>query len=115
MAVLGARLLESQKKVGETAEAIELRQSGENSILGNQIAGANLVDCTGNYIYHNIFEANGMQNAADNGANQWDAGRNVGGNYWSDHEVQGNPSASPRQIPAKGVDHYPFQEPGGWR
>jgi hypothetical protein len=35
MAVLGARLLESTKKVGETAEAIELRQSGENSILGN--------------------------------------------------------------------------------
>ena len=35
MAVLGARLLESQKKVGETAEAIELRQSGENSILAN--------------------------------------------------------------------------------
>ncbi len=34
MAVLGARLLESQKKVGETAQAIELRQSGENSILG---------------------------------------------------------------------------------
>jgi len=87
----------------------------ENSILGNQIAGANLVDCTANYIYHNIFEANGMQNAADNGANRWDAGQNVGGNYWSDHEVQGNPSASPRQIPAKGVDHYPFQEPGGWR
>jgi parallel beta-helix repeat protein len=87
----------------------------ENNILGNQIAGANLVDCTGNYIYHNIFEANGMQNAADNGANRWDAGQNVGGNYWSDHEVQGNPSASPRQIPAKGVDRYPFQEPGGWR
>jgi hypothetical protein len=35
MAVLGARLLESSKKVGETAEAIELRQAGENSILGN--------------------------------------------------------------------------------
>ena len=35
MAVLGARLLESQKKVGETAESIELRQSGENSILGH--------------------------------------------------------------------------------
>jgi hypothetical protein len=35
MTVLGARLLESQKKVGETAQAIELRQSGENSILGN--------------------------------------------------------------------------------
>jgi hypothetical protein len=35
MAVLGSRLLESQKRVGETAEAIELRQSGENSILSN--------------------------------------------------------------------------------
>ena len=33
--VLGSRLLEGQKKVGETAQTIELRQSGENSILGN--------------------------------------------------------------------------------
>jgi hypothetical protein len=33
MAVLGSRLLENQKRVGETAEAIQLRQSGENSIL----------------------------------------------------------------------------------
>lgn len=35
MAGLSARLLESQKKVGESAEATELRQSGENSILGS--------------------------------------------------------------------------------
>jgi hypothetical protein len=34
MAVLGTRLLEAQKRVGETAQAIEMRQSGENSILG---------------------------------------------------------------------------------
>jgi len=33
MAVLGSHLLEDQKKVGETAEAIQLRQSGENSVL----------------------------------------------------------------------------------
>ena len=33
MAVLGTRMLESQKRVGETAAAMELRQSGENSIL----------------------------------------------------------------------------------
>ena len=30
MAVLGSRLLQDQKKVGETAEAIRLRQSGEH-------------------------------------------------------------------------------------
>jgi hypothetical protein len=35
LSVLGSRLLEAQKRVGETAEAIELRQSGESSILGN--------------------------------------------------------------------------------
>ena len=35
MAVLGSRLLQDQKKVGETAEAIRLRQSGEESILSS--------------------------------------------------------------------------------
>src|SRR6185295_14864827 len=33
MALLGSRMLEAQKRVGETADAIELRQSGENSVL----------------------------------------------------------------------------------
>jgi hypothetical protein len=33
MAILGTRMLENQKRVGEAAEAIELRQSGENSVL----------------------------------------------------------------------------------
>ncbi|MBI5385006.1 MAG: DUF4055 domain-containing protein [Verrucomicrobia bacterium] len=35
MSVLGSRLLAEQKRVGETADALEIRQSGENSILGN--------------------------------------------------------------------------------
>ena len=35
MTVLGSRLLSEQKKVGETAEAMQLRQTGENSILAN--------------------------------------------------------------------------------
>jgi hypothetical protein len=33
MATLGSRMLEDIKRVGETADAIELRQAGENSIL----------------------------------------------------------------------------------
>jgi hypothetical protein len=40
MAILGVRLLETQKRVGEAAEAIELRQSGENSVLGTLAQGA---------------------------------------------------------------------------
>src|SRR5512133_3945419 len=35
MAILGARLLEMQKRVGEAAEAIELKQSGEKSVLAS--------------------------------------------------------------------------------
>jgi hypothetical protein len=35
MAVLGSRLLAEQKRVGETADAMEIRQSGENSILAS--------------------------------------------------------------------------------
>jgi hypothetical protein len=33
MAILGTRMLEAQKRVGESADAIELRQSGETSVL----------------------------------------------------------------------------------
>jgi hypothetical protein len=33
MALLGSRMLEDQKRVGETAEAIELRQNGESGVL----------------------------------------------------------------------------------
>jgi hypothetical protein len=35
MAVLGSRLLESQKRVSESVEALALRQSGESSIIGS--------------------------------------------------------------------------------
>ena len=38
MTVLGARLLESHKKVSESAEALSLRQQGENSILADVAA-----------------------------------------------------------------------------
>jgi hypothetical protein len=34
LAVLGSRLLESQKRVSESAEALKLRQAGESSIIG---------------------------------------------------------------------------------
>ena len=35
MAILGSRLLESQKRVSESAEALTLRQAGEGSIVAN--------------------------------------------------------------------------------
>jgi parallel beta-helix repeat protein len=86
----------------------------ENNIHDNLLAGANLVDCTGSLLYHNVFADNGIQNAADNDQNRWDAGPVSGGNYWSDHSVFGNPSQQPHQIAGGGTDHYPFQDPWGW-
>ncbi len=85
-----------------------------NEICSNLIAGINLVDCTDNFLYHNIIRDNLIQNAADNGNNHWDAGAEVGGNYWSDHAVVGDPGSVPRPIPGRGQDRYPFQHPGGW-
>jgi parallel beta-helix repeat protein len=85
-----------------------------NNIYENRLAGANLVDCARSLLYHNVFADNGIQNAADNGQNQWDGGPKAGGNYWSDHQVFGNPAGIPRQIPGGGVDRYPFQDPWGW-
>jgi parallel beta-helix repeat protein len=87
----------------------------ENYFNRNEISGVNMVDCKENLIYHNIFEENGLQNALDNGDNSWDLGPELGGNYWSDHKVQGNPGDAPVQIMSKGVDRYPFRDPGGWR
>jgi len=86
---------------------------------GNGVAGASLVDCNGNTLYHNCFNDNGNrmlpQNAIDNGKNLWDGGPTVGGNYWSDHSVIGNPGPVPKKIASTGVDRYPFQDSMGWR
>ena len=119
--VLSCRDLYLEKNLLEDNSRFGLRMSGcqgskitENSISGNEISGANLVDSADNVLYHNLFLDNG-QNAADNGANQWDGGEAVGGNYWSDHPVEGNPSQKARQIAGKGIDRYPFADPWGWR
>lgn len=90
----------------------------DNRLAFNGLAGASLTDCQENRIYHNDFVNNGGalgQNAVDNGNNQWDQGPQIGGNYWSDHQVLGNPGSSARSILSHGTDRYPFQDPGGWR
>ncbi len=91
----------------------------ENELFRNGIGGASLVDCSGNSVYHNSFVDNGNlmlpQNAADNGENSWYRDLPVGGNFWSDHRVVGNPGTVPKEIPSRGTDRYPFQDPGGWK
>jgi len=91
----------------------------ENTFFGNGLCGASLVDSSGFSIRHNNFIDNGSpmlpQNAVDNGANEWDGGAEVGGNFWSDHPTVGNPGSDPRRVPSKGTDRYPYQDPDGWK
>jgi len=107
--------LSANSRFGLRMSGSQLCNITDNLIRNNQLSGANLVDCSDNVLYHNEFVDNGLQNAQDNGENEWDNGPIVGGNYWSDHTVQGNPGKVPRQIPSKGTDRYPFQDPGGWK
>jgi len=90
----------------------------DNQFEDNEIGGVSLTDSNDNYVYHNCFIDNGNemmpQNAVDNGRNFWDKGPSVGGNYWSDHQVGGNPSNVHKSIPSNGVDRYPFQDLNGW-
>lgn len=89
----------------------------DNRFERNTMPGVSLTDCSGNWIYHNMFIENGgylVQNAVDNGENHWDAGPVSGGNFWSDHSVTGDPSSEPKKIPSRGTDRYPFESPGGW-
>jgi parallel beta-helix repeat protein len=112
--VEGNNLSENRKYGLRMSISSECNVTG-NSFIGNEVSGANLVDCTGNFLYHNVFVENGLQNAVDNGENHWDAGPKIGGNFWSDHQVKGNPGNTPREIPSKGIDRYPFQNQEGWR
>jgi parallel beta-helix repeat protein len=106
--------LSENDKYGLRMSASSECNATENRFIQNEISGANLVDCTGNFLYHNAFVENGFQNAVDNGVNHWDAGPKIGGNFWSDHQVEGNPGNNPREIPSKGLDRYPFQSQDGW-
>lgn len=113
--VLRKNILGENSRFGLRLSSSEGCNITENEIYGNGIAGVNLVDCTDNQLYHNVFLNNSIQNAVDNGRNSWDAGAEDGGNYWSDHAVFGNPSDVLYSITGGGVDRYPFQDPWGWR
>ncbi|NQE05158.1 Cell surface glycoprotein [ANME-1 cluster archaeon GoMg1] len=111
---------------------ITLAGSCYNRIFGNNISNNHhgieiqiwvcvdpyykIIHAIDNKIYHNNFINNAIQ-ASDKDANFWDNGTIDGGNYWSDHICEGNPSddSQPYYIQeGDNVDHYPFQNQNGW-
>jgi len=118
--------------VSSNDNGITLAGSCYNRIFGNNISNNHhgieiqiwfcidpyykIIHATGNKIYHNNFINNTVQ-ASDKDVNFWDNGLIDGGNYWSDHICEGNPSdgSQPYYIQeGDSVDHYPFQDPDSW-
>jgi parallel beta-helix repeat protein len=100
---------------------IFLHDSYHNIIKGNTVnsnnnRGISLDYSNNNLVYHNNLINNTKQAYSDGYNNRWDNGYPTGGNYWSDHTCNGNPSCGnhPYYIWENGLDHYPFQEPDGW-
>ena len=63
---------------------------GNNTIVGNDVRtnddyGIQLLNSSGNFIYHNSFVDNAEQIYTENSTNVWDDGYPSGGNYWSDY------------------------------
>ena len=100
-------------------DGIVLNTAQYNTIRGNTIAsnddtGIRLDSAPNNIIYHNNLIYNDPNGYDDTGANNsWDNGPIDGGNYWSDHTCDGNPSngSQPYHIDKYGADHYPFEDP----
>jgi parallel beta-helix repeat protein len=94
-----------------------------NNVTNNNV-GINLIDASGNSIYHNNFINNTSQVGSSQSTNAWDDGYPSGGNYWSDYEgmdcysgpnqnVVGSDGIgdTPYVIDANNMDHYPLMGP----
>ncbi len=110
-------------KVGKNGQGILLAyNSGKNQITNNSIKdnvyGIYLSSGSSfNKIYHNNFINNTVQAEERKSINRFDNGPVIGGNYWSDHECEGNPSNGTQAylIPIQNNhDKYPFEDQDGW-
>ena len=105
---------------GNAASGVWLNLSDENRIYQNNISnssiGLEVLESSGNSIFHNNFWDNREHSRDSQGMNSWDQGNVTGGNYWDDHVAKGNPSQSwPRMIKGgESQDRYPFQDRSGW-
>lgn len=85
-----------------------------DNIVSNNSIGLQVTNSAGNLIYHNNIINNKEQAEDSMGNNIWDMGKEIGGNYWSDHRAKGNPSTISKLIKGTRKDNFPFQNINGW-
>jgi parallel beta-helix repeat protein len=108
-----------------------LYPSNDNNIIKNTIRSNNengiFINASSNNIYHNCFIHN-LENANDEGGNNWDNGYPSGGNYWTDymgsddfHGINQDLPGHDRigdiayEIPCEhGTDYYPLINQDSW-
>ncbi|MGD0977557.1 MAG: NosD domain-containing protein [Candidatus Bathyarchaeia archaeon] len=96
----------------------------KNNLTGNNQFGIQLINVSGNFIYHNNFADNTQEVQSTNSSNTWDNGYPSGGNYWSGYtdvdlfkglnqNVPGSDGIwdHPYVIDANNTDHYPLVNP----
>jgi parallel beta-helix repeat protein len=109
-------------------DGLRLSNSHDNTISNNTVfenyRGIQVLDSSGNRIFHNNFIGNTNQ-ARDNSVNEWDDGYPSGGNHWSDYSGIDNCSGPNQSVCPdpdgigdtnysfgdNGLDRYPFMEP----
>jgi parallel beta-helix repeat protein len=83
-------VISSNDAYNDSEYGIGLENCSFDSIVGNNIGnstlGVQLLSSTGTSVYANDFSYNAVQAKDDEGTeNSWDAGPQIGGNYWSNY------------------------------
>jgi parallel beta-helix repeat protein len=105
--------------------------SADNFVIKNIIRSNNddgiYINGSNNNIYHNSFVHN-LENANDEGTNNWDNGYPSGGNYWTDYTGSDNYHGVDQDLPGsdrigdisyevpigRGTDNYPLSYQDSW-
>jgi parallel beta-helix repeat protein len=101
---------------------ISLSESFDNKITDNIVGDCFGCPCiqlsrsAGNLLYRNQFRNDIFRGACpfDSGANHWDGGYPIGGNFWQEYEGKDEYSGPNQDQPgADGIGDTPFAIPGG--
>jgi len=110
-------IIRSNKRDGMRLVWSNYNNITENLVSYNDCGIRTRYDANYNLVYHNNFVSNTIQAyCMEQQQRSWDNGYPSGGNYWSDHVCNGNPSdgTQPYTIDENNIDNYPFQDPNGW-